>query len=256
MLIAERLQYIVAAVNDRGSVRVSELSVECGVTEETIRRDLDRLESEGKLLRSHGGAVSVKEDQTEIPFSIRESEHADLKRLMAEEAVACIKEHDRILLDASTTAWYMAKLLPDMALTVITNSIQVAMAVSQKEKVQLISTGGVLLPRSLSYVGPLAERSLDLYHVDKAFLSSKGVHLKRGISESNEMQAMIKRKMISISDETYVLADHSKFGVQSLTQVAAWSDIHHLITDQYTDSNDLGIIQEQGVQVTSLHAPV
>ncbi|MBR2570268.1 MAG: DeoR/GlpR transcriptional regulator, partial [Paenibacillus sp.] len=171
-------------------------------------------------------------------------------------AVACIKEHDRILLDASTTAWYMAKLLPDMALTVITNSIQVAMAVSQKEKVQLISTGGVLLPRSLSYVGPLAERSLDLYHVDKAFLSSKGVHLKRGISESNEMQAMIKRKMISISDETYVLADHSKFGVQSLTQVAAWSDIHHLITDQYTDSNDLGIIQEQGVQVTSLHAPV
>jgi DeoR family L-fucose operon activator len=252
MLVAERWQKIVQLVNERGSIRVSELSEICQVTEETIRRDLDRLESEGKLVRSHGGAVSVKEAQSEIPFFERETTHADLKQSIAKEAVTHIRENDRILLDASSTAWYMAKILPDVPLTVLTNSIKVALELSQKEKIQVISTGGLLSSRSLSYVGPLAERSLDMYHVDKVFLSSKGVHMQRGISESNELQALIKRKMISIADETYLLADHSKFGLQSLTHVAAWDEIHHLITDGQTAKEDVERIREKGVQVVQL----
>ena len=106
--------------------------------------------------------------------------------------------------------------------------------VSGKEKIQVISTGGLLSPKSLSYVGPLAKDPLDMYHVHKLFLSCKGVHIQRGISESNELQALIKRKMISIADETYLLADHSKFGMQALTQVSGWSEIQHVITDRMT----------------------
>ncbi|SDN19869.1 transcriptional regulator, DeoR family [Paenibacillus sp. yr247] len=252
MLVAERWQRIVQLVNERGSIRVTELSELCQVTEETIRRDLDRLESEGKLMRSHGGAVSVREAQTEVPFKERETAHADFKNSIAKEAVSHIREHDRIILDASTTAWFMAKLIPDMPLTIITNSMKVALEVSGKEKIQVISTGGLLSPKSLSYVGPLAERSLDMYHVHKLFLSCKGVHIQRGISESSELQALIKRKMISIADETYLLADHSKFGMQSLTQVAGWTEIKHLITDGQTNKDDVNLIREKGVSVLQL----
>ncbi|MEB3103568.1 DeoR/GlpR family DNA-binding transcription regulator [Ferviditalea candida] len=252
MLVAERWQKIVQLVNDRGSIRVTELSELCNVTEETIRRDLDKLESEGKLVRSHGGAVSVKEAQLEIPFPERETTNAELKRMIAQEAVRHIQENDRILLDASSTAWYMAKSLPDIPLIVLTNSIKVAMELSMKEKVQVISTGGQLSPRSLSYVGPLAERSLDLYHVEKAFLSCKGIHMQRGISESNELQALVKRKMISIADEVYVLADFSKFGIQSLTQVEGLNKITHLITDQNTKKEYVEQLRDKGVDVIQL----
>jgi DeoR family L-fucose operon activator len=252
MLVAERWQRIVQLVNERGSIRVTELSELCQVTEETIRRDLDRLEAEGKLMRSHGGAVSVKEAQTEVPFMERETAHADFKNSIAKEAVSHIQEGDRIILDASTTAWYMAKMIPDMAITIITNSMKVALEVSGKEKIQVISTGGLLSPKSLSYVGPLSERSLDMYHAHKLFLSCKGVHVQRGISESNELQALIKRKMISIADETYLLADHSKFGMQALTQVAGWSEIQHVITDRMTSKDALESIRDKGVQVRQL----
>ncbi|MEC0248146.1 DeoR/GlpR family DNA-binding transcription regulator [Paenibacillus chitinolyticus] len=252
MLVAERWQKILALVNERGSIRVTELSELCGVTEETIRRDLDKLESEGRLMRSHGGAVRVGESQPEIPFKERETVHADLKRSIAREAVKHIRENDRIILDASTTAWYMAQILPDEPLTVLTNSIQVAVELSSKEKIQVVSTGGRLLPQSLSYAGPLAERSLDTYHVDKAFLSCKGVHTARGISESSELQALVKAKMVAISDEVFLLADHSKFGLQSFAHVASWERIGHVITDSATSADSLEALRDKGVKVTRL----
>jgi DeoR family L-fucose operon activator len=249
MLVAQRWQKIVQLVNERNSIRVTELSELCEVTEETIRRDLDKLESEGKLLRSHGGAVSMKSSQAETPYIERETTNADEKRRIALEALKLVNENDRIILDASSTAWYMAQQLPDIPLTVLTNSIKVAMELSAKEKIKVISTGGLLSSRSLSFVGPLAERSLSTYHVDKAFLSCKGLHLQRGLSESNELQAWVKQKMIGISDAVYVLADYSKFGQQSLAHVATWQEIGHIITDEKTDPSVIAHLTELSVQV-------
>jgi DeoR family L-fucose operon activator len=172
MLVAERYEKIVSLVKERGSIRVTELSELCQVTEETIRRDLDRLEISGRLRRSHGGAVSVKETQhPEIPYAEREITYAEEKKRIALEAIKRIGPKERIVLDASSTAWYMAQTVPDLPLTVLTNSIKVATELSSKEKIEVISTGGILAQRSLSFVGPLAERSLDAYHVDKVFLS-------------------------------------------------------------------------------------
>lgn len=252
MLVAERYDKIVQLVNERGSIRVTELSELCQVTEETIRRDLDRLEQAGRLRRSHGGAVSVKDQQPEIPYFEREVTRADEKKRIAEEAVKLIQPKDRILLDASTTAWYMAASMPDIPLTVLTNSIKVAMELSSKEKIEVISTGGILASRSLSYVGPLAERSLDAYHVDKAFFSCKGVHLERGISESNELQARIKHKMVGMADQVILLADSSKFGVQAFTHVADLSDIHTIITDGRVSSELLLQLKEKQIAVTTV----
>ncbi|NBD26941.1 DeoR/GlpR family DNA-binding transcription regulator [Paenibacillus glycinis] len=251
MLVAERYEKIVGLVNDRGSIRVTELSELCQVTEETIRRDLDRLEQAGRLRRSHGGAVSVKDtpQQPEIPYAEREITHAEEKRRIAEEAVKLIRPKDRILLDASSTAWYMATYLPDFPLTVLTNSIKVAMELSIKERIEVISTGGLLAQRSLSYVGPLAERSLDAYHVDKVFFSCKGVHLERGISESNELQARIKQKMIGMADDVILLADASKFGVQAFTHVAELGDVDTIITDRRAPQETLGALAERAITV-------
>ncbi|MFM9278313.1 DeoR/GlpR family DNA-binding transcription regulator [Paenibacillus jiagnxiensis] len=250
MLVAERYEKIVQLVNERGSIRVSELSALCEVTEETIRRDLDRLEEAGKLRRSHGGAVSVKDEQPELPFSEREIMHAEEKRRIAEEAVKLIQPNDRILLDASSTAWYMASRLPDVPLTVLTNSIRVATELSGKEKVDVISTGGLLAKRSLSYVGPLAERSLDAYYVDKLFLSCKGVHLTRGVSESNELQARVKQKMVGIADQVILLADASKFGQQAFTHVMDLKQADSMITDRGIEDKVLAGLAELSIPVT------
>src|SRR5690606_21694189 len=215
MLVAERYELIVQLVNERGSIRVSELSELCSVTEETIRRDLDKLEQAGRLKRSHGGAVSVKESQQEIPYFEREITRAQEKMRIAEEAVKLIQPHDRILLDASTSAWYMAKIMPDIPITILTNAVKVATELSAKEKIEVISLGGRLSPRSLSFVGPITEKTLESFHVNKLFFSSKGIHLERGISESGELQARLKQQMLGAADQAILLADSSKFGVQA-----------------------------------------
>jgi DeoR family L-fucose operon activator len=252
MLVAERWQKIIQLVNDRGSIRVTDLSTLCDVTEETIRRDLDKLEADGKLIRSHGGAISLREIQSEVPYLERETMNEEQKRNIAREAVKNVGDNERIILDASTSAWYMAQHLPNRPLVVITNSLKVAMELSSKDKIQVISTGGQLSPRSLSSVGPLAERSLDQYHVDKAFLSCKGLHIERGISESNELQALIKRKMISIADHVTILADYSKIGTQALTHVASWDQIDRLITDDQADVKIVSELRDVGVEVVRL----
>lgn len=254
MLVAERYEKIVELVNERGSIRVSELSELCQVTEETIRRDLDRLEQAGRLRRSHGGAVSVKDQQQqpEIPYFEREIVHAEEKKRIAQEAIQLIRPRDRILLDASSTAWYMAREMPDIPLTVLTNSIKVAMELAGKEKIEVISTGGSLAQRSLSFVGPLAERSLDAYHVDKAFLSCKGVHLERGISESNELQARVKHKMVGMADHVVVLADASKFGVQAFTHVADLDGVGTIITDRRLPAETKRQFADRGIAVRTV----
>ncbi|ALS28444.1 DeoR family transcriptional regulator [Paenibacillus sp. 32O-W] len=249
MLAAERYARIVQLVNERGSMRVTELSELCGVTEETIRRDLDRLEREGKLLRSHGGAISIKTGQPETPYNVREVTNVEQKKRIAAAAVAYVEPGDRIALDASSTAWYMAAALPDIPLTVLTNSIKAALELAGKEQIQVISTGGILSPRSLSYQGPLAEANLANYHVDKAFISGKGVHPEWGVSESSELQANVKRKMIGLADEVYVLADSSKFDVKAFALIAPITKVDRVITDSGADPEAVARLERQSVHV-------
>ncbi|MCM3588947.1 DeoR/GlpR family DNA-binding transcription regulator [Mesobacillus maritimus] len=249
MLVAERQRKIVELVNEKLSIRVSELSKIFSVTEETIRRDLEKLEKENLLMRSHGGAVSLEKDQSETSYLEREITDASEKKAIALEAISLIEPGDQIVLDASTTAWYMAKELPDMPLTVLTNSIKVAIELSRKEQIRVISTGGTLLSQSLSYVGPLAERSLSMYHVNKAFLSCKGVHLDKGLSDFNELQALLKKQMMEISDETVLMVDSSKFGTRSFSQIAPLASIDTVITDSYLDDQLRRQLDEKNITV-------
>lgn len=235
LLLAERHRKIVELVNERSSVRVTELSKIFSVTEETIRRDLEKLEKDHLLLRSHGGAVSIEKEQYETSYTEREIINQTEKSAIAIEAVRSIQPGDQIVLDASTTAWYMAKELPDIPLTVLTNSIKVAIELSKKEQINVISTGGILLPKSLSYVGPLAERSLSMYHVNKSFISCKSVHIEKGLSDSNELQALLKKQMMDMADEKILILDSSKFGTQAFSHIAHLSDVDRIITDSKID---------------------
>ncbi|MCJ7842313.1 DeoR/GlpR family DNA-binding transcription regulator [Lederbergia sp. NSJ-179] len=250
MLVAERHKKITEIVDEKGSIRVSELSQIFKVTEETIRRDLEKLEAEGKLQRSHGGAVSVKQEgQIELPYFEREIRNVKEKMAVADVAIKHVANNDRIILDASTTAWYMAKRLPDMPLTVITNSMQVALELSTREKITVISSGGTLLSKSLSFVGQLAIQAIEPYHVNKAFISCQGIHIERGISDSNELQSLVKRKMIEIADEVYLLADYTKFGIQAFSRIAPLEMIHSIITDSKTDQDFIRALQEMNIEV-------
>lgn len=234
-------------INERLSIRVTELSEIFSVTEETIRRDLEKLEQEKLLMRSHGGAVSIEKEPADTPFIVREVTNAEQKKAIAREAVKSIEAGEQIILDGSTTAWYMAAQLPDMPLTVITNSIKVALELSKKEQIKVISTGGMLLSKSLSYVGPLAERSLDRYYVNKLFLSCKGVDVASGLSDANEWQALLKKQMMNISSEVTLLVDSSKFGVKTFAHIANLDQIHHVITDENIPAEYENWFQEKNI---------
>ncbi|WJH34361.1 DeoR/GlpR family DNA-binding transcription regulator [Paenibacillus sp. CC-CFT747] len=141
MLAAERYQHILRLVNEWGSVRVADLSQLCRVTDETIRRDLDRLESEGHLLRSYGGAVRAQAQSTETSHELREAVHAGEKQSIAAAAARLLEPNDRIVLDASTTAIQLAVQLPDIPLTVLTNSLRISLLLSERKNITVIGTG-------------------------------------------------------------------------------------------------------------------
>lgn len=250
MLVAERQQKILDLVNEKKSIRVTQLSKLFSVTEETIRRDLEKLELEQKLTRSHGGAVSISPSiSTELSFSEREVKNVKEKREIAYKAVKQVKEGDEIVLDASSTAWYMAKALPDIPLTVITNSNRVVMELSVKNQINVISTGGTLISKTMSFTGPLAEAAFDTYHVGKTFISCSGFHMKHGISESDEMQARIKNIMMESADTVYVLVDHTKFDVKAFYRLSGIDVADFIITDSKTNNQIIEQLEEKSIQV-------
>jgi DeoR/GlpR family transcriptional regulator of sugar metabolism len=134
-----------------------------------------------------------------------------------------------------------------MPLTVLTNSIKVAIELSKKEQIKVISTGGSLLSQSLSYVGPLAERSLSMYHVNKAFISCKGVHVEKGLSDFNESQALLKKQMMEIAEETFLMVDSSKFGTLAFSHIGSLSRINCIITDSNIDEQTRKQLEEKNL---------
>ena len=250
MLVAERQQKILDLVNEKKSIRVTQLSKIFSVTEETIRRDLEKLELDQKLARSHGGAVSISPSNSmELSFSEREVKNIKEKKEIAYKAVKQVVEGDEIVLDASSTAWYMAKALPDLPLTVITNSNRVVLELSSKKQINVISTGGTLVSKSMSFIGPLAESTFDTYHVSKAFISCSGLHVKHGISESDEMQARIKNIMMQSADTVYILIDHTKFDVKAFFRLSSVDVADYIITDSKANEEIIEQLEEKSIHV-------
>lgn len=234
---AERQERIVWYVKARGSASVTELAKIFEVTNETIRRDLAVIEDQGKLLRRRGGAVSGKVALENAPWMERNTQNIEAKTAIALEAAKCIEEGDSVLFDASTTVLQLVKVLPDISITAITNSQAVAAELATKEKAKVIVLGGILDRPTTGTMGPLTERMLKTYHVDKAFLSCAGIHVMRGVTEVNETIGQLKAAMIAQAAVPYLLADHTKFESISLTIFAEISIFHQIITDSNVHQN-------------------
>jgi len=247
MLVAERQREIVSLVDRERSVRVTSLARLFRVTEETIRRDLETLEADGKLVRSHGGAVS-RIGALETPFAEREISFAGEKSAIAREAVKLVEEDDTILIDASTTALQMARLLPDMPLTVLTNSMQVCVELTNRPRMRVVCTGGTLSPPSLSFVGFRAEQMLGEYHVNRLFFSCSGIDFEHGLSDINESQAVLKQRMMAVAEHAYLLIDKSKFGVKSLKRFGKLGDVRTIITNDNVDPMVVENLHAMGVE--------
>ncbi|MBA9086199.1 DeoR family fructose operon transcriptional repressor [Fontibacillus solani] len=233
----------------RGSVQ--ELSQETGVSESTIRRDLKELEEAKLLKRTHGGAVPLQSVNFEAPYYDKEDRFLEEKRRIARKAVQMIQEGDAILLDGGTTTLQIAKELKSFSnIKVITNSIMALNELKECRNIEVSITGGMLRPDTMAFVGPMAEHSLDMVRVDKAFLATNGLDLQQGISTPNMLEAATKRKMIAIAKQVILLADRSKIEQVSYCKVADITEIDHLFMDSGAPDSFIQKLRETGVDVT------
>ena len=253
MLAVERHREILSRVEFSGSVKVGQLARELKVAEETIRRDLEKLHADGRLVRTRGGALRLDNNRREIPFDLREIVNLEEKRAIAGLAVEHVAEGDVIALDASSTVRELARLIPDMPLTVVTNSIAVTTVLLDRSRVRVISTGGILDGPLLSYVGSLAEEALERFHIDKVFLSCKGFDIARGLSVATDEHARIKRRMMELAGTVYLLVDSSKFGQNALELFAQTGDVDYVITDRGAGRTSISKLKRMGISVETSH---
>lgn len=249
MLVAERHRWILDLLNARGSVRTTEVAEALHVTDETIRRDFEKLESEGALLRSHGGAVRGDPSRRDSPVQERVGENVAAKQAIAHAALGRIQTGQTVYFDASTTVLSLALLLPDKPLTVVTSGLQIAMALADKKSVQCILLGGMLQGSSLSCSGWATEKALEFYHMNRAFISCRGLDKERGLSEASEVMARLKREVIALADEVILLADHSKVEVASSYFYARPSELDVWITDSAPAAPVAEALTRQGVHM-------
>ncbi|MCP2240304.1 DeoR/GlpR family DNA-binding transcription regulator [Thermoanaerobacterium thermosaccharolyticum] len=233
MLAIERRKRIMRLIQENQSVLVPELSKLFNVTEETIRRDLEKLEAEGLLKRTYGGAVINENSSADIPLNIREITNIESKQAISMKVAEYIEDGDTLLLDSSSTVLQVAKQIKfKKKLTVITNSEKIILELANAKDCKVISTGGVLKQNSMSLIGNFAEDMIKNFCVDKAIISSKGFDMTNGITESNEMEAEVKKAMADSAEKVFLLLDHNKFDKSSFVKMFDLNKIDYLFTDR------------------------
>lgn len=250
MLAHERQQRILEILKSQETVRTIEVAESLGVTDETIRKDFELLEKQGEARRIHGGLSRIQTLQSDLTFLERQAVQRDAKRAIARAAATRIQANEIIFLDASSTALTLTEFLPDIPLTVLTNALNVLTALSDRPQLELMSTGGLFDPRSRSFIGLTAEKSLKRYNIHRAFLSGRGFDESRGASESNSRQAALKERVVDHSEEVVFLADHTKLGSKASFFFAEPHQISCLVTDQAANQSFLESLRSQGMDVT------
>ena len=232
MLAIERRNAILAKLNIDGKVIVSDLSREFDVTEETIRRDLEKLDNEGLAKKTYGGAVASQSLNTDLPFNVRKRANVELKQKIAEKIAEFIHDGDYIMLDASATAIYVAKAIKSLKnITLITNSVEILLEMADKDDWKILSTGGALKKGALSLVGTSAERMIRGFHVDLAVCSCKGIDIGMGVTDSNEKDSEIKQAIFAAADKKILAVDSSKFDKISFVHVFDIGEADIIVTD-------------------------
>jgi DeoR/GlpR family transcriptional regulator of sugar metabolism len=246
----ERQKIILELIAENGVVTVSELCDRFGVSDMTIRRDLSALENASLLRRVHGGAVGARGRSYEPPVLARIQEHRVEKQAIGRFAATLVHEGDSIALDIGTTTLELARNLAYVHdITVLTNSLPIANALTDKPGIRLMVAGGIIRPGELSMIGPLAGYTFSRFHIDKAFIGIGGVDLEVGLTEYNLEDAEVKRQMIQNCHRCILLTDSSKFGRKTFAGVAPLSVVDEIVTDTQIDEQFYDRLREQGIVV-------
>lgn len=251
MLEAERQLAIVTEIKSSFGVSVSRLAEKLGVSTNTIRRDLEKLEKEGIIKRIHGGAVLSDLAGYDLPFEQREVEYREQKDTIGAAASSLVNDGDTIIVDAGTTCLAVAKYLKERKdLTVLTNSVAVATELSSNPSIVVILSGGMMRGLTRSLVGPPAEQFFESVHVSKLFLATGGVSIEKGLlTNPNMHEVPVKKKMIEAADEIIVVADSHKLGYTALCPFAKLNDVHKIVTDKGVSDDIKGQIESFGIEL-------
>ena len=240
----ERQRQILDRLHAEREVKIAELKAVFDVTEMTLRRDLEKLEAAGNIRRTFGGAILIGRN---IALQERFGIMSDAKGKIGKAAAALVQPGESIFLDAGTTTLQIAKYLPArLPITVITNAVTIAAELMGKQ-IQTIVTGGVLIEATAAMAGPHAEKMLSGLAFDRVFLGATGVSGTHGFSNSNILEAEIKKMAIQRSKETNIVIDHSKFGSQVLFSFAELADVQRIITDRSPDEELRLACEEAGI---------
>ena len=244
----KRLIVVQKAIQREKKISVTDLSRICNVTEETIRRDLDKLESDGVITRVHGGAIWNQNMQKDgINFYRRLNRHIKEKQIIAERISSLLLEKNTLIADSSTTVVEALKFVSNSAeLTVVTNSTFIFHELCQSN-INIISTGGEFNQKSLSLQGQSAKSNIYRYNVQLALISCKGLSIKKGIFDSNEEEAEIKKAMLSQAKEVALLVDHSKFDQVAFINLIDFQKVNYVITDRQPSDKWCNFLKDKNI---------
>jgi DeoR/GlpR family transcriptional regulator of sugar metabolism len=249
-LAAGRLQQIQRLVQEQQQVRVAELSERLGVSEPTVRRDLQKLEDQGRVRRAHGGAVAVARDQDEPPVMQRATENAEEKRRIGQAAAELVHDGDTIFLGSGTTTYEVARHLRGKRdLTVITNALNIANVLAARPEITLIVTGGVVRHSELSLTGHIVTQTLKEIRADKVIVSMPAVSLEEGLANSNLLETLTDRSILQVAREVILVADHTKFGRVATGIIAPITAVQTVVTDTQASADTVAALRDLGISV-------
>jgi len=227
---------------------LTDLARSIDASESTIRRDLDYLDKQGVLKRTHGGAVYIGDGSALPALEDRSTSQIEEKRLIAQAAVARIRDGDAILLDGGTTTLEVARLLVGRPVQIVTNSLPIANLFASSRETDLVILGGYIFPRTGVALGPLTVRMMEEIHVHQTLLSVGGITAK-GLFNSNLLLAETERQMMACADEVVVVADHTKIGRQALAFLCELPAVDTLIVDRGLDPEQRAWIDQAGARL-------
>ena len=254
MLAVERRSQIEQMIIKNKSVLVPELAKMFDVTTETIRSDLEKLEKQGVLVRTYGGATVVESQEADLEIHKRETVNFEGKQSIGRRAAEMIQDGETVFLDASTSSLHLARNLKGKnGLTIITNAEKIVAELAECENIRVICTGGRLHKKNMSYIGRIVEETIRAnYYANKVFFSCRGVTLGRGMMESTEAEAEIKKAMIECSENAIFLCDKNKFGRLGVQKIGDLEKIDCMITDLQLDEEWMSALGEKDVRLITV----
>jgi DeoR/GlpR family transcriptional regulator of sugar metabolism len=253
VFVEERQEHIARLVEEHGRARVADLAHQFGVSSVTIRKDLDVLEQQGRLVRTHGGAVAASRAGAERAFDVRERLQRLEKDAIGREAAAMVVDGESIALDASTTALSLARHLKSrggwLHLTVITNGLRIAAELAGHPGITVVMPGGFLRWEALSLVGPLGEGLFDKVNIQTAYMGAAGFALDAGLSDATDEEAQIKRLMVQGASRVVALVDHTKWQRAAFATFCRTADLNAVVSDDLAPAGMLDAVRRLGVEV-------